>query len=78
MEDVWVVGTHKGESELGKAWEFQGVFSTRERAEAVCEGHPNWFIGPVRIDEELPVETVKWPRCYYPCSETYSESTSSG
>lgn len=43
--------------------EVLGIFSTEDKARAVCI---EWYdvIGPIAIDEELP--DVDWPGAYYP------------
>lgn len=48
-----------------RRWEFQGVYSTRERAEAACI-KDEYFVGPVTLDGGFPDETVEWERAYYP------------
>lgn len=47
------------------AWELCGVFSTREAALKMCLAR-DYFIGPVEMDEFLPVERTEWPGCEYP------------
>jgi hypothetical protein len=59
-QTVWIVGTW-----LDGSWEFQGVYSCEQRAAGACL-HPNWFIGPARVDESVPERTEEWPGCYYP------------
>lgn len=61
---VWVVGQHKL---IDGVWEFIGVFSTEEKAVAACRDY-TYFVGPARIDEQLPDETVEWTGSYYPIS----------
>jgi len=56
---VWIVG------QLGMPWEFQGVFSTKEKAEAACKT-PFHFIGPAEMDVELPEQKSFWPDAEYP------------
>jgi hypothetical protein len=62
---MWLCGQAK--SEDGKCWEFQGIFSTREKAIAACR-HEWYFIAPVELDAELPDETIEMPGAYYPLS----------
>lgn len=59
-----LVGQHRGPS-----WEFQGVFSSPEAADAACKTRA-FFVYPITLDEEQPTETtmhapgsVRWPRC---------------
>lgn len=37
-------------------WELQGIFSSEQKAEAACHNE-RYFIGMLRLDEELPQET---------------------
>jgi len=46
-------------------WEFQGVFSTKEKAIAACKG-PGWGYGPEELDVELPEESIVWEGFVYP------------
>jgi len=62
---LWVVGQYRAETDAGNVWDIQGVFSTREKALAACRG-PNYFIGPIKLNEELPDETVEWPGREWP------------
>lgn len=63
---VWIVGQHKGVAKDGHmVWEFQGVFSTEEKA-AAASRTPDYFVaGPYEVDQELPHERrdveVRWP-----------------
>ena len=56
---LWVVGKTGGAS-----WEFQGVFSTEERAVAACRDE--MFVGPAELDRQLPHDTWGWDGAYYP------------
>lgn len=49
---LWIVGQAFDE----KGWDFQGVFSTREKAVAACKTE-RFFICSCSLDVELPVET---------------------
>ena len=51
---LWVVGRYQGES-----WELQGIYSSEELARQHTES--GWFIGPVKLDKPLPLETTSWP-----------------
>ena len=71
MSDIqaWVCGQRRGKDRKGNAaWDFQGVFSTRDRAVNACRG-PNWFVAPVYIDEVVPSEKIDWPGLEYPLNE---------
>jgi hypothetical protein len=61
--DIWIVGKVTDHAHGG--WELQGVFSSEEKALAACRGK-NDFIGPVRVDVELPRQRLDWVGAYYP------------
>lgn len=64
---VFVVGKHIAEFNGARAWEIQGVFDAEQKALDVCEGHTEYFVGPMNINEELPYETTpEWVGAYYP------------
>lgn len=50
------------------AWEFIGVCFEEAKALSVCEGHPDYFIGPAEMDAVAPDQTVPWPGAYIPGS----------
>jgi hypothetical protein len=56
---VWICGRN-GLNGDPCVWSILGVFSTRERAAARCEG-PRDFVGAMWLDEPLPDEVVAWP-----------------
>lgn len=63
---VWVAGQYRGD---GEPWDIQGVFSTEEKAVAACRT-PDYFVGPLTLDAELPHEVVPdWPGSYYPMED---------
>jgi len=64
--NLWICGQIF--SEDGHTWDFQGVFSTEEKAKAACK-NDSYFIGPVVLDEEISEETIEWEGCYYPLYE---------
>lgn len=57
LKKIWNKGDH--------TWEFQGCFSTKEKAIAACKTQ-NYFIFPIVLDKELPSETVEAPNCEWP------------
>lgn len=65
---IYVVG--KWVERVGErvVWEIQGVFSSAEKAVAVCNS-PEWFVGPIELDELVPEGNRPWPGCYYPLDE---------
>ena len=58
---VWICGQQHEEGQ----WEFQGVFTTEDLAIAACRNE-TYFIGPAKLDEQLPAETCMWAGGYYP------------
>jgi len=65
---LWAVGQPRYESPEGSGlwvWDFQGVFSTEEKAIWACKGD-DWYVFPVEVDEELPEDPVSAPGAYYP------------
>lgn len=60
MEMLWLVGQVRG-----KDWEFQGVFSTEEKAIQACRNR-NYFIAPIEVDTEAPDSAEPFPLCEYP------------
>lgn len=73
METFWICGkciafTYRKadlniEPEI--CWEFAGCFSTEEKAIEACVDE-NYFIGPIKIDEKVPVDSSTWEGAYYP------------
>ena len=65
---LWYVGRFREQvngEEFRCVWEFQGVFSTEEKAVAACRDH-TYFVVPIELDQELAHETVEPAGCYYP------------
>lgn len=68
MSKLFVVGQVTNE-EL-KTWDFQGVFSTEEKAVAACRDW-TYFVGPADLDAEVPHETApEWPGAFFPIART--------
>ena len=63
---LYVVGKFIKQTDDGNVWEFQGIFDNKKEAEIYCEGHKNYVIGPVVLNEPFPHETVEWKEAYYP------------
>ncbi len=60
---LWVVG--KAINIKNCKWEFQGVFSSEQRAIDACITD-RYFVGPAVLDEALPDKRIEWPNAYYP------------
>jgi len=71
--NVWMVGQY-GEPEaptLVGRWEFVGIFSTCEKAEAACVTD-DYFVMEAELDVALPQESQEQDgRGYYPRLEGY-------
>ena len=52
-------------SDEPKDYEFMGVFSSKEKAEAVCADW-TYVVAPANLDEEWPLESIEWPGAYWP------------
>ena len=65
MQQVWIVGRVLSEHGNGMVWEFQGVFTTRQEADAACVDG-TYFVGPAHLDQHIPHMTVSWLGAYYP------------
>lgn len=66
---LWIVGTFHCEiSKDVVAWTFEGAFSSYALALARAKrlGSPSVFIGPTKLDEELPIDDLPWPNIEYP------------
>lgn len=59
---LWLVGQYKID---GETWEFQGVFDSEEKAIKACV-NDMFFIAPITLNEELPLESAEMPKAYYP------------
>jgi len=59
---LWVVGQYRAETDAGRVWDIQGVFSMREKAVAACRNR-SYFLGPIKLNESLPEEMIEWPGC---------------
>ena len=63
---LWIVGQYRGETEDGHvAWDFQGVFASKEEAEAACLNE-KYFVGQAALGEQLPDHGLAWPGARYP------------
>lgn len=62
---VFIVGQVKSAEEY-KAWEFVGVYTTKELAESMCIS-PLHFVGEAPLDDLNPhFPALEWPGAYYP------------
>lgn len=72
--NMWLVGQYRAETEDGPVWDYQGTYSTRERALAACRT-PDYFIMATKLDAEVPHEaelvTVEYPYQQLPSVAEY-------
>jgi len=61
---VYVVGQYKHGEIPDVVWELQGVFSTKENANAACRTE-DYFVVELTLDESLPHETMALPTRYF-------------
>jgi hypothetical protein len=52
-------------SSAGDAFEFCGVYSSRDAAESHCHS-PSYMVGPCELDIAPPELSEPWPDAYYP------------
>lgn len=68
MNDLWIVGKNSSGDHIPSGsivWEFQGVFSSRDKAVKACRSR-FYFIAPATLDEEICDQHEPWPGCEYP------------
>ena len=65
---MWIVGKYRSgeDNQLSSVWDINGVFDSEEKAIAVCDNRPDYFIGPLTLNESLPDKTTSWFGLYYP------------
>lgn len=63
VKELYIVGKIKPDNY--NEWEFMGVFDHEPMAVQQCMDE-NYFVGPCRLNEALPQETIAWPDAYYP------------
>ena len=65
-DELWIVGQWKSGGHPDKTeWEFAGVFTDERKAVAACRDW-TYFVSPMKLNHELPHETVEMGRSYYP------------
>ncbi len=70
VKRMWCVGRNidkvtTAQAKLVDKWDFGGVFTTERKAVAACRDY-TYFVGPVKVNEQLPEMQMEWPGCYYP------------
>ncbi len=66
---LWFAG--KCIDDKTSSWEFQGVFTTEEKAVLACYNHKNWFIAPAILDDVLPEKSIEMSGAYYPSEKEH-------
>ena len=69
MKEYWIVGEWIECEQCKKAWEFVGLFDSKDASIEACIKE-NYFIGPVNMNEALPEESKPWIGAYYPLLES--------
>lgn len=64
-QKLWICGKHTSGEFPENVWEFQGVYSTRDKAVAACRT-AKYFIGTALLDETLPDQMYQWPDGEFP------------
>lgn len=64
MAKIWIVG-QVDPDESPNSWAMHGAFDTEAAAVKVCIA-PNYFVGPLTVNEPFPHEPCEWPGAYYP------------
>ena len=72
MVTLWIVGRRFRDSD--KQWEVMGVFDAREKAVAACRRDLDW-VGPIKLNECLSDESIRWPGGFYPVCEANTSRT---
>ena len=64
MSVVFVVGQTMAVIDAGQCWDLHGIFTDQSVAESQCLD-ASYFVGPIHLNERLPIERFDWPGCYY-------------
>lgn len=71
---LWICGQLKGDwKETGSVWEFQGIFSSNEKARNACRNE-KYFIFSAQLDEELIDESYLPEDACYPLFDRSTKS----
>ena len=65
LQTLWIVGQYRFGDTGAIVWDFQGVFTTEEKAIAACKS-TTWFIARMELDKELPEATEVMPDVIWP------------
>jgi hypothetical protein len=62
---VWLCGTYIRDYAKGRAWELNGIFTSKKKALARCKT-PKDFVAKIATDVPFPERTHEMPICEYP------------
>jgi len=62
---LFAVGKYINKTEDGIIWTLEGIYDDEERAIKRCTDH-TYFVGPLELNKDFPIETIEWPGGYYP------------
>jgi hypothetical protein len=65
---AWICGKVIQETPLGQIWDFQGLYTSKDKAIEACKTK-NHFIGPAVLNDPVPENQHEWPGAYYPLAE---------
>jgi hypothetical protein len=71
---IWIVGRSLGET-IEDGAEIQGVFDSEDLAVKACRDENYYVIGGMKLNEQLPHETIPWPEAWYPHLESKEVGT---
>lgn len=63
--ELFCVGEYRKGVFPDVVWDLCGVYSSISMAEKACVT-PQHFVGPIKLNNDLPMETTKWEGAYYP------------
>ncbi len=71
-EFLWLCGRYKSGDKGNIAWDFQGIFDSKDKAINACRDY-TYFICTVVVNESLPDKTSDMPNFEYPFPEKERE-----
>ncbi|MEN6375545.1 MAG: hypothetical protein ABFD75_12325 [Smithella sp.] len=67
--ELWLCGQYRSGEKIGEIiWDFQGVFSAKDKAIRACRNR-NYFIAPIDVDKEIPDQIEEMPNVEYPLND---------
>lgn len=70
--NLYLVGRVISKAPAGFIWDVMGLFADQADAENAC-ANEHYFVGPLKLGERLPVDTVAWPGAYFPKLEGFTD-----